>query len=983
LFHDKTLCFGLTDIIATMDIHRCRFVPYPPSAINALAFSHTSATSSSSKDLRLALGRANGDIEIWNPLGGQWFQETIIRGAKDRSIENLAWTQNWDDEGEGKAPKSGRLRLFSIGNSTSVTEWDLSLGTPTRHANGNFGDLWCFAAQPSWSPTLDTKSAEGSNGSPLTSQYLAAGCSDGTIVLFSTEDDDLRFAKSLGKPPAKRPHVLSITWKDRNTVVAGYDDSTIRVYDIRSKTILQNMSLGKPGDGKSDVHVWAVRCLPNGDIVSGDSTGQLRIWDTNNYSLFQSIQAHKADILDLVVSANGQMIITGGADQRTAAYRLYDLQKGGKAQRWAETMHRRFHEHDVRAMASFDSKEISVIVSGGLDTRPVVIPLRELHTQYHRSLSHLPQKPQISSSPQSRLMLTWWDREISIWYLSRPRGADDNPGDLMAADESHQLVAKLLLRGDENITSAHLSANGSLIVVATATGVKLFQLRRRKQQGVIRYRTRQIELPVAIAKFGAKTVTFSPNSHWLCVVRLNSVMVMAKLVHSGSPEERPRFSERVVKLTRSKREVLGNANDAGLDVYLNSICSLAFSTDSRVLAVGDLSGRTDIWVLEGYEETMQEMNAPNGFRFAEPSESSSSTSSEDDESDEDNTIVVQGQKWIRNPAAATLPKLDSAISVLSFRPRVRKHSPQLTNGNVGLHATRHNPHPYSHDLPIDDAKLVAVTATNQVTEFDIFNGGLSEWSRRNPAAYLPCMLKTIEDPALGCFWATGDAHERLWLYGATWIFMLDLSRDLPDPQSMGQIGRYEVLNPLENTQRKRRRSREDTKISAKRSTGAGDTINPADASIAVGQCIWKSQGAEAKDQPLIDMEKVHASDSDTDSGLKLQQSALALLRRKEKSGSPNGPPDGDGRAVVDAMGQNPTLEQHSEKREPISDGSPGSWHTFQYRSIFGIVPIGQSHPSTGGERTEAGRNLEIAIVERPMRDVDYGPRFDGGQDWKS
>jgi hypothetical protein len=200
---------------------------------------------------------------------------------------------------------------------------------------------------------------------------------------------------------------------------------------------------------------------------------------------------------------------------------------------------------------------------------------------------------------------------------------------------------------------------------------------------------------------------------------------------------------------------------------------------------------------------------------------------------------------------------------------------------------------------------------------------------------------------------------------------------------MGQIGRYEVLNPLENMQRKRRRSREDTKISAKRNTGAGDTIDPADASIGVGQHIWKSQGGDAKDQQSIDMEEVHVPDSDTDSGLKLQQSALALLRRKERLGSPNGPPDGDGRAVVDAMDQNSTSEQYSEKREPISDDSPGSWHTFQYRSIFGIVPIGQSHPSAGGETTEARRNLEIAIVELPMRDVDYGPRFDGGQDWKS
>src|SRR2546423_6847341 len=173
-----------------MDIHRCRFVPYPPSAINALAFSHPSIASGnqrSPKDLRLALGRANGDIELWNPLGGRWFQETIIRGAKDRSIENLAWTQNWDDEGDGKTPKDGRLRLFSIGNSTLVTEWDLSLGAPARHANGNFGDLWCFAAQPRWSPTLDKKSERGNNASLLTSQYLAAGCSDGAIVLFSTE----------------------------------------------------------------------------------------------------------------------------------------------------------------------------------------------------------------------------------------------------------------------------------------------------------------------------------------------------------------------------------------------------------------------------------------------------------------------------------------------------------------------------------------------------------------------------------------------------------------------------------------------------------------------------------------------------------------------------------------------------------------------------------------------------------------------------
>jgi U3 small nucleolar RNA-associated protein 4 len=987
--HDATVFARLTHISTIMDIHRCRFVPYPPSAINALAFSHTSAASKNERspiDLRLALGRANGDIELWNPLGGQWFQETIIRGAKDRSIENLAWTQNWDYEGDGETPKAGRLRLFSIGNSASVTEWDLSLGAPARHANGNFGDLWCFAAQPRSSPKLDTKGENSRNSSPPASQYLAAGCSDGTIVLFSTEDDDLRFAQSLGKPPAKRPHVLSITWKDRNTVVAGYDDSTIRVYDVRSKSILRNMSLGAPGDGKSDVHVWAVRCLPNGDIVSGDSTGQLRIWDSGNYSLVQSIQAHKADILDLVISASGQMIITGGADQRTVAYRLYGPQKGQKGQRWAQIMHRRFHEHDVRAMASFESKEISVVVSGGLDTTPVVVPLKELHTQYHRSLSHLPQKPQICSSPQSRLMLTWWDREISIWYLSRPRGAVDNPGDMVADYESHQLAAKLFLKGDENITSAHISANGTLIVVATTAGVKLFQLRRRKEQGVIRYRTRQLEVPAAIAKFGAKTVMFSPDSHWLCVVRLTNVMVVAKLMHSGSLEERPRFSDRIVKLTRSKRENLGNAMVIGLDVYLDSICSLTFSTDSRVLAVGDLSGRTDTWLLEGYEDTTQEINTINGFTLRSSSDSSSSSSSDGDETDEDDTTVVQGQKWIRNPAAATLPRLDAAVLVLSFRPQDRKQSPQLTNGNVGLHATRHNPHPYSHDLPTGDAKLVAVTATNQVIEFDVLNGGLSDWSRRNPVAYSPNILKTIKDPAMGCFWSAGTDLERVWLYGATWLFMLDMSQDLPDPEVLGRIGHYEVLTPVGNMQRKRRRSNDNMKLPAKRSTGAGDTIDAPDASVSVGQHTLTSRGGGAENQQSIDVEEVDNPDSDSDSRSRLQPSTLALMRRSGKPGTQTNLFDGHGHVLFNGAVQNFTPEKYFETRNSTADAPPVSWHTFQYRSILGIVPIGQLDPQTDGiyrETMDAGGSLEVAIVERPMWDVGYPPRFDGGQDWEA
>ena len=42
-------------------VHRCRFVDYVPAAINALAFSPPSG-----KGQMLAVGRENGDIELWN-----------------------------------------------------------------------------------------------------------------------------------------------------------------------------------------------------------------------------------------------------------------------------------------------------------------------------------------------------------------------------------------------------------------------------------------------------------------------------------------------------------------------------------------------------------------------------------------------------------------------------------------------------------------------------------------------------------------------------------------------------------------------------------------------------------------------------------------------------------------------------------------------------------------------------------------------------
>ena len=350
-----------------MDIHRCRFVPYPSSAINALAFSHSSnirSPSTKPRDLRLAIGRANGDVEIWNPLNGAWLQESIFRGGKDRSIESLAWTQDPTIVDKNGNETVGKLRLFSIGYSTVVTEWDLASGRPVRHSSGNYGEIWCLAAQPK--STINDKQENIKEEDEAQAQHVTAGCADGAIVLLSTAENDLRFLRVLARPSKKKSRVLSITFQNHHTIIAGHADSTVRVYDVRNNQQVRNMTLGAgPKGGPKETLIWAVNCLEDGTIVSGDSTGTISFWNGKNYSLMQQIKSHEADILDVAVSADGQSVFSGGMDRRTTIYRRVGSGRQGDRLRWAKITHQRSHQHDVKAMATYESKSFSVLASGG------------------------------------------------------------------------------------------------------------------------------------------------------------------------------------------------------------------------------------------------------------------------------------------------------------------------------------------------------------------------------------------------------------------------------------------------------------------------------------------------------------------------------------------------------------------------------------------------------------------------------------------
>ena len=140
----------------------------------------------------------------------------------------------------------------------------------------------------------------------------------------------------------------------------------IRVFDTRNGNVIRNISLGSgPHGGPKEILVWKVKCLSNGDFVSGDSTGDIRIYSGKNYSQTQRISGHEADVLDLAVTRDGTSIFSAGMDRRTCFYTSKKGQSQGQSGKWRKVSHQRYHEHDVKAMTTYEGNNLSVVVTGG------------------------------------------------------------------------------------------------------------------------------------------------------------------------------------------------------------------------------------------------------------------------------------------------------------------------------------------------------------------------------------------------------------------------------------------------------------------------------------------------------------------------------------------------------------------------------------------------------------------------------------------
>ena len=487
-------------------------------------------------------------------------------------------------------------------------------------------------------------------------------------------------------------------------------------------------------------------------------------------------------------------------------------------------------------------------------------------------------------------------------------------------------------------------------------------------------------------------VQFSPDSRWLLIIQPDDSIKLIRMNNNKVFTEESSLGRVIVNLVRQTRSSSKIKPQHGYHgTYNRNISRVAFSADSRILVVVDLSGFVDSWVLEGYEDLTQ---ANNGI--TQEAESESPDEADEDSDDESHPTIILGQHWIRNPAAALLPKLPAAPLVVSFRPiRVTSAIP-LTNGNMAVHPTRQNPHPHSHDLPNGEDRLFVLTTVHQMFEYNILAGKLSDWSRRNPPAHLPLEFREIRDRAIGSLWDISKGKERLWLYGTSWLFMFDLTEDFqyPDhPELQGTVQPIDSTTTEMATNRKRKReiSRGERRNLEQDDSGAGSKVHRHQLDHGIGDRFRKSYGPDQGSSQWISLEPdmirtgnhEHDDDESGENEYLGGESELVSLRRSardeiETNGYSTHDNDGSDEAATD-------VEQALKPGK--AGGERKHWHTYKYRPILGIVSLSGKDvkdeqvtvEEEEGDESRAG--LEVVLVERPLWEADLPARYYGDQEW--
>ncbi|XP_047008751.2 U3 small nucleolar RNA-associated protein 4 homolog [Ictalurus punctatus] len=460
-------------------VHRVRFFDYMPSAVHALAFAPQRE--------RIAAARADGSVEIFN-VADHLFQEKVIPGREQRVTEALAWV------GE---------RLFSAGLNGEIVEYDLDNHKVKYTLDAYGGPIWTIASNK-----------QGT--------HLAVGCEDGTVKLFEVCEGKIQFERNLAK---QKGRVLSLSWHPSGSRIAAGMVDMIRVFNIETGQSVHRLLVERGiGTAKNkECVVWSVVYLTDGTIVSGDSSGKVKIWDDHTGTLIKNHQVTDWDVLALSVSQDETSIIAGTSEGTVIQFQFLSLVLGQEEKEWIRTRTFKNHTHDVRALLEINT----AIVSGGMDTQIVMRPLLDKTvvktTATAIRMIIFPHRSLVSCAKETGLLLFQYPTHLELWRLGESDGTG-MPGRSLPIKKKPEKLLHLKTKGEEHICCSAVSSCGEWIAYSTEARLRLYRLHCDNNNVSI---TKVSKLPKVLSS--ANQISFSSDSSRLFVASTRSTVHVVAL----------------------------------------------------------------------------------------------------------------------------------------------------------------------------------------------------------------------------------------------------------------------------------------------------------------------------------------------------------------------------------------------------------------------------------------------------------------------
>eukprot|EP00826_Nyctotherus_ovalis_P059134 TRINITY_DN8199_c0_g1_i20.p1 TRINITY_DN8199_c0_g1~~TRINITY_DN8199_c0_g1_i20.p1 ORF type:complete len:650 (-),score=99.46 TRINITY_DN8199_c0_g1_i20:24-1973(-) len=406
------------------NVARYTFATYQPFPITAI-------TTDIKKDA-CGVARENGQIELW--CISSWTMLLALPSYTGEMIRNLHFYQD---------------TLLSTSLNGNIIAWNLNLLKPhvlsLTHTRKSCTTPEAAYGTATWWGTSSWRPATmAQHGYTVWRRKLCSkGCSRSRRVTWQC-----MVAKALSV----------VASKYRPLVIVGYSDSAVRVWDVATRQIVRRMALDTSG-----VYIWRLIEVSPTELASGDSKGQVTIWDSTNFIELAHFKEHRGDITALCSGPENSLYATGVDSKITAMSKI-------ESKGWVYTSCIRGQSHDINALCLSGA---DTLISGGVTTDICVYPLvngrfRESYgARTQTKLRHVPPFPVrsvVSLTESNEELLMQGDRELRLWQVP-------------SLIEPPRLQVVIRKKGS-GIYSSEVSPRGDYLCYSDVDGVVVYKLEK-------------------------------------------------------------------------------------------------------------------------------------------------------------------------------------------------------------------------------------------------------------------------------------------------------------------------------------------------------------------------------------------------------------------------------------------------------------------------------------------------------------------------